>query len=231
MPLNTEYKGSKYIEIMSKNIKSVGKNIIVKLEKHLEDQVEYGKLNLHIDPEFNPTGYTRIFGSVVAVPSVKPFYVPNVYNPEDKLYIKPEVEVGDKIYFHYMQSHNDVNHMEDNMINVPYEKAICVIREGKIKAISGWIIGEILYKGATESTEVLGHKIDALVSKSGLITATKKEPRKDVSRVVACSGYQDLPSEVKPGDLIRGEKGIHMTNNIEGKEYYCFLEENVLAIL
>ena len=74
-----------------KKIKAPFGSLIVKAESVFNYYVKHGSITLYVDPLFKP-GHRRVTSGVVyAVPAGVPDYIE----------IVPEVQISDKIYFHY----------------------------------------------------------------------------------------------------------------------------------
>ena len=129
--------------------------IIFKTDKMFDDKVKYKGLNgreIIFDPSFQPWLHVRTYGEVVSVPlhlsSVpmplqEPVGTPSYHDNAPIRFkhmrdIVPNVEVGDKIYFHYntisMQNlvHQEGAHPDRTFyFKVRYDQVICAVREDK----------------------------------------------------------------------------------------------------
>lgn len=112
-------------------------------------------------PDFNPTMHVRIYGEVVSVPkelskipiSQEHRGIPSYheYSPFNYKYVSDivkEVEVGDRIYFHFntiMNMNNVLDEKEEDgkkvyYIKVRYDQVICAVRGDKVIMIGGYTL-------------------------------------------------------------------------------------------
>ena len=209
---------------------SIGNSIIVKIEKEMEDTVAFNGGELIIDPMFRPQWNTRIYGKVVATNSNEKFYQAEWNDPSSKMKIADEIKVGDLVYFNYKAVDNKAFQLDDKMVSVPYDWVFCYVRDGKLTPTSGWILADILYDEGESIVDVDGHSIECSV-KGDLVVSIHKKKRTDISKVKYVSEFIDNPSSLKFGDIVKMENGCNFENDIEGKTYYLFREENVVAVI
>jgi co-chaperonin GroES (HSP10) len=190
----------------------------------MDDTVQYGNLKLHIDPEFNPTQYARIYGRVIAVPEGK------AYN-EESFEIEKEVQIGDIIYFHYLTTSDETNCIYGNYYKVPYYWIFCVVRSGNILPIGSWTLCETVVEEDFNTVEVGGQKIEAITSASGLVIGINKKPSTKFARLSHIGrplvGTDEL--KIGKGALVILNKNSNFKNTIEGKEYYTVRQGDILC--
>jgi len=138
--------------------------IIFKTDTLFNDKVKFmgiGGRELVLDPGFDPAVHVRIYGEVVSVPahlssgipiSQEHRGLPSYHEQSPYRYkfisdIVPEVQVGDRIYFHFntIKPHNFVQidgvHPDRVWyIKVRYDQVICVVRDGVIIPIGGYTL-------------------------------------------------------------------------------------------
>jgi co-chaperonin GroES (HSP10) len=204
--------------------KSAPNTVVVEVGATMDDTVEYGNLKLHIDPEFNPTHYARIYGRVIAVPDGK------VYN-EEGVEIEKNVQVGDIIYFHYLTTSDETNCIYGNYYKVPYYWVFCVVRSGNILPVGSWTLCESVVEEEFNQVEVNGQKIEAITSASGLVIGINKKPSTKFARLVHIGAPvgEGIELEVSPGELVLLSKNSNFVNKIEGKEYYTVRQNDILS--
>jgi co-chaperonin GroES (HSP10) len=204
--------------------KSPPNTVVVEVGASMDDTVQYGNLKLHIDPEFNPTQYARIYGRVIAVPEGK------AYN-EESFEIEKEVQVGDIIYFHYLTTSDETNCIYGNYYKVPYYWIFCVVRSGNILPIGGWTLCETVVEEEFNTVEVGGKKIEAITSASGLVIGINKKPSTKFARLAHIGrplvGTDEL--KIGKGALVILNKNSNFKNTIEGKEYYTVRQGDILC--
>jgi co-chaperonin GroES (HSP10) len=211
--------------MISYDIKQAPPNmVIIEVGKALEDTVEFGKMQLHIDPLFNPTFNTRIFGTVIALPA-------SIAKNDHGVDIEPELKVGDKVYFHYLGVNNESNNIYGNYYKMPYYFIFCAIRDDNIIPVAGWTLCSPVVEQTFDQVEVNGKKIDAIISSSGLVTQLKKEASVEIARLKYIGkplrGEQELG--VSKGDLIVLNKNSNFMNKIEKTDYYTVRQRDILG--
>jgi co-chaperonin GroES (HSP10) len=204
--------------------KSAPNTVVVEVGATMDDTVEYGNLKLHIDPEFNPTHYARIYGRVIAVPDGK------AYN-EEGVEIEKNVQVGDIIYFHYLTTSDETNCIYGNYYKVPYYWVFCVVRSGNILPVGSWTLCESVVEEEFNQVEVNGQRIEAITSASGLVIGINKKPSTKFARLVhiGASVGKGIELDVSPGELVLLNKNSNFVNKIEGKEYYTVRQSDILS--
>jgi co-chaperonin GroES (HSP10) len=204
--------------------KSPPNTVVVEVGASMDDTVQFGNLKLHIDPEFNPTQYARIYGRVIAVPEGK------AYN-EESFEIEKEVQVGDLIYFHYLTTSDETNCIYGNYYKVPYYWIFCVVRSGNILPIGSWTLCEQVVEEDFNTVDVGGHKVEAIISASGLVIGINKKPSTKFARLAHIGkplvGADEL--KVSQGSLVFLNKNSNFKNTIEGKEYYTVRQGDILC--
>jgi co-chaperonin GroES (HSP10) len=204
--------------------KSPPNTVVVEVGASMDDTVQFGNLKLHIDPEFNPTQYARIYGRVIAVPEGK------AYN-EESFEIEKEVQVGDLIYFHYLTTSDETNCIYGNYYKVPYYWIFCVVRSGNILPIGSWTLCETVVEEDFNTVEVGGQKIEAITSASGLVIGINKKPSTKFARLSHIGrplvGTDEL--KISQGALVILNKNSNFKNTIEGKEYYTVRQGDILC--
>lgn len=204
--------------------KSPPNTVVVEVGAALDDTVQYGNLKLHIDPEFNPTQYARIYGRVIAVPDGK------AYN-EEAVEIEKDVQVGDIIYFHYLTTSDETNCIYGNYYKVPYYWIFCVVRSGNILPIGSWTLCEQVVEEDFNTVEVGGHKVEAITSASGLVIGINKKPSTKFARLAHIGKPLVDTNELKvsQGAMVILNKNSNFKNTIEGKEYYTVRQGDILC--
>lgn len=204
--------------------KSAPNTVVVEVGATMDDTVEYGNLKLHIDPEFNPTHYARIYGRVIAVPDGK------AYN-EEGVEIEKNVQVGDIIYFHYLTTSDETNCIYGNYYKVPYYWVFCIVRSGNILPVGSWTLCETVVEEEFNQVEVDGQKIEAITSASGLVIGINKKPSTKFARLVYIGAPvgEGIELDVSPNELVLLNKNSNFVNKIEGKEYYTVRQSDILS--
>lgn len=175
--------------------------------------------------------------------------VHNFYNctPYSDTYVRPtniDIEVGDKVYFHYLTI-CDQNYMgkdSDGMklFRVSYDKIICKVLDGDIIPVNGFILVEPFFGEGYVDIEIENRKIRGRMTQSGIVTETKErpEPLQGVLR------YRSINSDIGGqmrwdtfiGDRILFLGAAHVSpnakefeNKIEGSVYNTVREWDIVA--
>lgn len=197
--------------------------VIVKVEEQFDSKVKFKSLELDIDHEFAPTDYARIYGEVVAVTDKKPL--------TDNLQgIDPIVQVGDKIYFKYLVTLDDSRCIFGNYYMCPYPWIFCVVRNGDIIPVGGWVLCDIIESAPVEQIEINGVKLSVDLDANGLVTNInkKKETNRAIVRHIGAPLEGDT-CEVSVGDEVILADYSNFTNKIEGKDYYLVEQKYILC--
>lgn len=190
---------------------------VVRIDQQYQDEIKIKGLVLFLDTTFNPEKNTTIFGHVISTPS-------NLKNFED------ELRVGDKVYYHYLAIHEDMQVDEHDYL-IPYSQIFAAIHRGKIRAVNGWTLCQA-YFDPTYKTEAIGGKDYRIKeSDSGIITSINEEHHHKISRVfsVGTPKKKDPQSLWKEGDLILYHKDCDFANEIEGGEFFAMEQRDIVA--
>lgn len=200
--------------------------VIVEVEEAIDSTYKHGSLEVHIDPLFNPTHYARIYGRVVAVPNGK------CYNEEGHE-IEKEVQVGDKIYFHYLVTNDENNCIYGNYYKVPYYWIFCRVVDNDILPVGGWSLCSeiVLEEDEFKTIEVDGRKINGIMSSSGLVTSLYKTPSVKYAKLEyigkPLKNFDELG--VSSGDKIVIAKNSNFKNKIEGIDYFTVRQSDIMG--
>lgn len=135
-----------------------------------------------------------------------------------------EVQVGDKVYFHYNSFLNNDHNLiiSDNpdesmfMFRINYFDVLAVVRDGKIIPIGGWCFVE----PHVHKLKLLEAEVEQKSEQQGILKHIGT-PKKGFS-------MHPMP---KVGDMIAFGRDDAWMNRIEGVEYYCMQQDRILAIL
>jgi co-chaperonin GroES (HSP10) len=180
--------------------------IFVQIEKRFQDEIvtESG-FRLWKDTSFKPEENSTIVGIVAGIPAMKL----NGY-PEGFLF---NVQVGDKLYFHYNVVLNLENMVEidgEQYWMVDYFEAIALVRDGKTIPVGEYILVEPI--------------IEEIKSSVLIIPDAYKEKEENKGTVVA-SNDESIPV----GSVVEYEPQGKFWNVIEGQRVYCMYNNNILV--
>ena len=196
-------------------MKGVKDVVIVEIEKTHEDVLQCGSLKLEFDPDYNPTGNARIYGTVTGLPA----------RYSDTEY-EGQLQKGDTVYFHFNVVED--SHIEGNQYGVLFER-IFAVEKGECKclnAVGNWC----LLKADMEHGEkvlVDGKKVEVR-KKGDLIVGIGKNQSAEVARVAY---IRDNQLGVQNGDLVALEPDFEFENIIKGEKYFCNKQEYILAVI
>lgn len=209
-------------------------------------------------PDFNPQMHARIYGEVISVPPILskmmimqihrglPSY--HEYSPYYYRYISdiaPEIQVGDRIYFHFNTIMNMNNLMReegegDNRIwyfRVRYDQVICAVRDGKIIMIGGYALidpdyetwKEILVPTYTNLKDRFGKPIPKPESQwiQKKVEPGYKYLRGYVRHVGTPMKGDKL--EIQPGQCIYYRKNADWLVPVEGSKYFAIRQANIIG--
>lgn len=173
--------------------------IIVEIEKKFNDEQK----GFYIDTSYRPEHHVVITGKVVAVPKriPKEFDKPGYYNT---------VEVGDKLYFHYLVVLDPDCYLFDNLYIVDLFQALATVKpNGKVLPVGEHILIE-------PKEEEIKH--DTLI-----IPDVAKKVSLNKGRV-----FSSNDPEIPNGSIVGFEEHGKFENEIEGHTLYVMYNNNIL---
>jgi co-chaperonin GroES (HSP10) len=177
--------------------------IIVSIENKFNDQTESG---IYIDTSFKPEQHVVITGKVEAVAQRVPkdFRADGFYDT---------VEVGDKLYFHYLVLLDEDNkiQLEKDYYLVDYFQALATVRNGKVYAVGEHILIEPIEEELTNDTLIIPDSVKKQQTNRGRVFASN-DP------------------EIPEGSIVEFEPIGKFENEIEGKIVYVMYNSNILAL-
>jgi co-chaperonin GroES (HSP10) len=192
----------------------IANHVVVEVDKQFNDTLETESgFKLFIDTTWKPAQYVRIFGTVMSIP----LRGTNRYSVENGK-IEPDVQVGDKIYFHYNVLMNKENYLEDNKWFIPYYHIFCAVRNKKILMIGGWV----LVKPIIEKKDKQGRFFIPEFSKK------KKINNFGILKHIGTPLKDQPVLGIKEGSYVYFSEMDCFENEIEGETYYCMQQEDLL---
>jgi hypothetical protein len=221
---------------------SVGQKVVVEIEKQYTDTMKMGNTELYVDPLYRRTENITYCGIIKAIPTNIPC---SEFNFDNK--IDPILKVGDKVYFKFAGADNPIYVMDKDIsdtsskmtLSLFYCWILCAIREGEIVPVGGWCFGEPVIEGEGVEEElmlesgVLGKIKVQYYNGTKIIKEVNEKRSKYLAKVVHVGSFIGHKPSIKPGDLVycKNQNSINFVNTIEGKEYYCFEEDQIDAII
>jgi co-chaperonin GroES (HSP10) len=192
----------------------IANHVIVEVDKQFQDTLETASgFSLYVDTTWKPAQYVRIFGKVLSIP----LRGTNRYSVENGK-IEPEVQVGDKIYFHYNVLMNVENYLDENIWFIPYFHIFCAVRNKKIHMIGGWTLIEPIIEKKEKSGNILLPEF----------SKKKKINNFGILKHIG-TPLKDQPAlGLKSGDYVYFSEMDCFENEIEGQTYYCMQQEDLL---
>jgi co-chaperonin GroES (HSP10) len=204
--------------------KPVFNHLLVRVKSEKANRVKLGALELEIagiDYNTDASAYAQTMGEVLSVPRAMSKGIPYEY-------IEPEVQIGDEVVLHYNAITEDaeVEYNNEKFYMVPYEYIFCAFRNGQMIMIGGRVLCEAVYEeGAVEEDGMMVKK-----SESGIITDinVKHDLKKAFLSQIGTplKGAPALP--VVAGDEVWYPKDADFENTINGKKYFCMVQEDLL---
>lgn len=174
--------------------------IIVQIDKKFNETTKSG---FYIDTTYRPEHHVNIEGRVVSVPKRLPkdFIRDGYY---------PTVEVGDRLYFHYLVILDNDNYLFDNYYLVDYFQALATVKpDGRILPVGEHILIEPMEEEITHSTLI--------------IPDVAKKVSLNKGRVFS-SNDPSIPN----GSIVGFEEHGKFENEIEGHTLYVMYNNNIL---
>lgn len=241
-------------------MKAISGNVFIRIRSTMDDRTESG---LFKDVTFNVHGKVMIFAEAISVSEkgsneimlevtpgtprsrdTKPHYIRNKH-------YKHDIQVGDRIYFHYLTLEDEGNLIERDgdgywIYKVPIDAIFLSIRPHPDGLYMGngiaqkaymhnqYVLGTDYWGEGWEPVEVDGKTIAGKFNSDGLVIETKDKPIKDHSVITDIRRGIDPYSrhkEVKPGDIVRLTPNCEFENKIENQERWVFTHEDIIAII
>lgn len=204
-------------------MKVPAQKLIIQAKDMYDYYAKHGNLTLYVDPMFNPGKRKVIFGDVVAACDTMHHWCN----------IVPEVQVGDRVYFHY-NALSDINAIPDTdgLWVLDYEFVFCAVRNGEIIPIGGRVLAEPMFDEDIVEIDAGGFTAKAKLTESGLVKELNPGHNLSKARLayIGAPLAGNLPVCIKPGDVFYYIKNGDFKNRIEGKDYFVMLQDEILAI-
>jgi co-chaperonin GroES (HSP10) len=159
-------------------------------------------------------------------------YQCGIYEPTWKTIadIPQDVQVGDKIYFHFntLVPENKIKLKDGrNLYKLNYTNALCVVRSSEIIGVSGHVLIEPVYEDGTID---LGNNIKGKVNEFNLVTDlhTKAKYLEGIVRHV-CKPLHGDELDLHPGERIFFVENSDWEVKIEDKIFYCMKYWDIIA--
>jgi co-chaperonin GroES (HSP10) len=174
--------------------------IIVQIDKKFNDTSKGG---LYIDTTYKPEYHVNISGKVVAIPK----RLPKDFSREGYY---ATVEVGDKLYFHYLVVLDPDCHLFDNYYTVDYFQALATVKpDGKVLPVGEHILIEPMEEEITHDTLVIPDLAKKVSLNKGKVFS---------------SNDPSIPN----GAIVGFEEQGKFENEIEGHTLYVMYNNNIL---
>ncbi len=204
--------------------------VYVKVRQKRETQVIYKSLTLDIDPDFKPWENSVTSGEVVSVPLKKHSH--HYFHAN----VEHTVKVGDKIYFHYntlLQEFNEVDipgtGYKETYYRVPYDLIFARIVKGEPEVIGDRCLVESMIDTDGDIMKLedgtMARVSNGIIWKTGIKHSTLRGVLRYIGKPL--KGQPQL--NCKPGDVVIFQKDADMLAKIEGKEYFCMIQEDIIS--
>jgi co-chaperonin GroES (HSP10) len=201
-------------------------HVLVEVEREWNQEIKgkHGIVGVTFENEIERGLGAIRTGKVVATPR-------GLSDSHAVLGIQDTFEVGDKVYFHFNSIDAD-SRMETDIEKKPNYlvhcgSIFCIVRNGKIIMYASRVLAEPIF----DDDVVEDGGIRVKKTKSGIITEinvghnTKKARLSYIGNPLA----HQSPVDVAPGEVIYYTRDADFENEIEGKIYFCMLQEDLLA--
>lgn len=239
-------------------IRSFQNYVVFKTTSLSNEKVKYKGMELFRDTSYNPKEHTNITGEVVSVPvrmsktipiSQVSRGLPSYHGESPYVYrwlsdIPQEVNVGDKIYFHYNtvvpQNIIQVEGESPNRtwyIKVRYDQIYCAVRNGEIIMIAGHCLVDPDFQSWEDISlptysNLLGDDGKPLLKPKEQWLVTKSAPTyKYLLGYVRHVGspIRGDKTEVKVGQKIIYSKNADFMINVENRDYFLIHQRFILG--
>lgn len=188
-----------------------------------EQKGKYGVIGIVYENDIDRSVGAQRVGKVVAVPRA----ISNHYYLK---LVNDTVMVGDTLYFHFNAILSDTK-IELNIHDKPYylvdmDQIFAIVRDGQIIMYGGRILTEPLFD---EDIEDIGNLM-VRKTKSGIISEinVKHNLKKATLAHIGNSLKGHKKPDVSPGDLVYYDQDADFENEIEGKKYFCMMQDDIL---
>ncbi len=242
--------------------------IIVKMSSPFENHAKFkgvGGKEIHLDHRFDPMVHARIYGEVVSVPKrISKIPITQDHNGSPGYHgmskykyrymsdIEPEAKVGDRLYFHFNSAINKANWVDVQgsgddktwYVRIRYDAALCVVREGNIIMIGGWVLCEPDFETWEDILLPVPMVVNGkpMLDKNGEIILKPKDQwiqKKVAPEAKALRAYVRHIGEPLKGDVCENKQGDHIVYRrmadwkirVEGQEFYCIRMSHILGTL
>lgn len=216
-----------------------------------------GGKDLVIDPTFEPARHVRIYGEVVSLPfeltnfpitqeyrGLPSYGVESPFRYKFLNDIEQELEIGDRIYFHFntVKQHNFVQvdgvHPDRVWyIKVRYDQIICAVRKGQIIPIGGYVLVDPDFESWEDISiptysDLLGEDGKQILKPKSQWLVKKSAPQyKYLLGFVRHIGspLRGDKCEVKQGQKIVYKPNADWTVRVEDRDYFVIKQRHIVG--
>jgi co-chaperonin GroES (HSP10) len=207
------------------NIQPVYDKVLVEVESEWKSEIKgkHGVTGVVFENDIDRSVGAQRKGKVVAVPRAisKDHYMLKL--------IKDIILVGDIIYTHFNSILPDTK-IELKIAEKPYylvnmEQIFAIVRDGQIRMYGGRVLAEPIFD--SDIDDLGGLKVRK--TQAGIISElnVKHNFKKATLTHIGNPLEGERKTDVAAGDVIFYEKDSDFENEIEGKNYFCMMQEDI----
>jgi co-chaperonin GroES (HSP10) len=207
------------------NIQPVYDKVLVEVEAEWQTEhlTKSGVIGIAFENDIDRLGGAVRNGRVIAVPrGISAHYFLS--------FVQESPQIGDILYFHFNAILPD-NKIDLNIYGKPYylihmENIFAMVRGGEVIMYGGRVLAEPIFDGDVE--DLGGLKVRK--TKGGIISELNvgHNLKKATLTHIGNPLKNDTKTDVAPGDTIFYDKDADFENEIEGKKYFCMVQEDIL---
>jgi co-chaperonin GroES (HSP10) len=144
--------------------------------------------------------------------------------------VKDQLQVGDTLYFHFNSVTEDSRFQptlsDKPLYVIPMDNIFCAVRNGEIIMYGGRVLCEPVF----DEDVVEDGGIKVRKTKSGIISEINVGHNVKVARLAHIGNplANDPQLDVSPGENVFYDVDSDFENEIEGKEFFCMIQEDLL---
>jgi co-chaperonin GroES (HSP10) len=206
-------------------VRPIYDRVLVEVESEWKEQIQgkNGVIGIVFQNDIDRSVGAQRRGKVVALPRA-------ISNHHLISRVQDKIEIGDILYFHFNSitedSRVELSLYQPPCYVVPMDNIFCIVRDGKIIMYAGRVLCEPVF----DEDVVDEDGIKVRKTKSGIISQINVGHNVKMAKLAHIGNplANDPTLDISTGDLVFYDVDADFENEIEGKNYLCMIQEDLL---